>query len=67
MKKFRFSLDRMRDYREQLLEEEKNTLSRLNAARDQIQGRIEFLGREFARISREMLREQAEEIGRAHV
>lgn len=58
MKKFRFTLDRMKGYQEQILEEEKNTLGRLNHTRQQIELKIHSLEEDFRRISRELLREE---------
>ena len=59
MKKFQFSLGRMRDYRERLLEEEKGTLQRYKAERNQIEDKIARLEGEFGELSRRM-QEKAE-------
>ena len=59
MKKFQFSLGRMRDYRERLLEEEKGTLQRYKAERNQIEDEIARLEGEFGELSRRM-QEKAE-------
>ena len=59
MKKFQFSLGRMRDYRERLLDEEKGTLQRRKAERDQIENDIARLEGDFAALSRKM-QEKAE-------
>ena len=54
MKKFEFSLRHMRDYRERLLDEEKGTLQRRKAERDQIENDIARLEGDFAALSRKM-------------
>ena len=59
MKKFEFSLRHMRDYRERLLDEEKGTLQRRKAERDQIENDIARLEGDFAALSRKM-QEKAE-------
>ena len=59
MKKFEFSLRQMRDYRERLLDEEKGTLQRRKAERDQIENDIARLEGDFAALSRKM-QEKAE-------
>ena len=59
MKKFEFSLRHMRDYRERLLDEEKGTLQRRKAERDQIENEIARLEGDFAALSRKM-QEKAE-------
>ncbi len=59
MKKFEFSLRHMRDYRERLLDEEKGTLQRRKAERDQIENDIVRLEGDFAALSRKM-QEKAE-------
>lgn len=59
MKKFEFSLSHMKDYRERLLDEEKGTLQRLKAERDQIENDIARLENDFAELSRKM-QEKAE-------
>ena len=59
MKKFQFSLGRMREYRERLLEEEKGTLQRYKAERNQIEDEIARLEGEFGELSRRM-QEKAE-------
>lgn len=58
MKKFHFSLQAMRDYRERLLDEEKGTLQRLKAERDGIEEHLRRLEEEFARLSLEMVKAQ---------
>ena len=60
MKKFQFSLQAMRDYRERLLDEEKGTLQRLKAERDSIEEHLRRLEGEFIGISREMQEKQEE-------
>ena len=59
MKKFEFSLRHMRDYRERLLDEERGTLQRRKAERDQIENDIARLEGDFAALSRKM-QEKAE-------
>ena len=59
MKKFEFSLRHMRDYRDRLLDEEKGTLQRRKAERDQIENDIARLEGDFAALSRKM-QEKAE-------
>ena len=59
MKKFEFSLRHMRDYRERLLDEEKGTLQRRKAERDQIENDRARLEGDFAALSRKM-QEKAE-------
>lgn len=59
MKKFEFSLRHMRDYRERLLDEEKGTLQRRKAERDQIENDIARLEGDFAALSQKM-QEKAE-------
>ena len=58
MKKFQFSLQAMRDYRERLLDEEKGTLQRLKAERDSIEEHLRRLEGEFTGISREIQEKQ---------
>jgi flagellar export protein FliJ len=50
VKKFEFSLNRMRDYKERILEREKNVLSRLRAEKRRIDERIQILEDERARL-----------------
>jgi len=59
MKKFELSLRHMRDYRDRLLDEEKGTLQRRKAERDQIENDIARLEGDFAALSRKM-QEKAE-------
>jgi len=60
MKKFEFSLSRMRDYKERLLDEEKGTLQRLNSERDAIEDNIRRLDHEFAELSLKMVKAQTQ-------
>ena len=60
VKKFQFSLQAMRDYRERLLDEEKGTLQRLKAERDSIEEHLRRLEGEFTGISREIQEKQEE-------
>lgn len=53
MKKFEFSLSRMLDYKEQLLEREKNELGRLNFQRSSLVEKIENLRRDQQMICNE--------------
>lgn len=62
MKKFQFSLEHVRDYRDRLLDEEKGKLQRFRAEQDQIIQRITELKTGFAQISAEMQAAQAEGI-----
>lgn len=54
MKKFMFSLSRMLDYKEQLLEREKNILRQFNFRRDQLDDKIASLRRQSRMISHDM-------------
>lgn len=58
MKKFKFSLSHMKDYKERILDEEKGTLLRLRSQRDQIQLTIDNLTQEFQELSAQMKQEQ---------
>ena len=58
MKKFTFTLHKMLDYKDQILDEEKNRLATLQHQRNVIEGRIEKLQQEFDRISQEMHEEE---------
>lgn len=62
MKKFTFSLSKMRNYRDQLLDAEKSLLANLKHARDEIERRIISLESDFERLSAEMQEKQAEGI-----
>jgi flagellar FliJ protein len=59
MKKFTFTLNRLLSYRERLLDEEKNRLGQLRLNQMQIEARIAELKAAFARLSRELVEEQA--------
>lgn len=48
MKKFNFSLGKMLDYKDQLLEREKGALSQLNAHKNELQSKIEALENDFS-------------------
>ena len=54
MKKFEFSLGRIRDYKNILLDREKNVLVGLMMEKNNITDRIEELDKEFERINNEM-------------
>lgn len=58
MKKFEFSLGRMREYKERLLDEELGTLQRLKNERDGIVDRIAQLTEEFRALSEKSRKEQ---------
>lgn len=60
MKKFQFSLDHVRDYRDRLLDEETGKLQRLQAERDRLEQQINQLKTDFAQVSEEMRKAQAE-------
>ena len=62
MKKFQFSLDHVRDYRDRLLDEETGKLQRLQAERDRLEQQINQLKTDFAQVSEEMRKAQAEGI-----
>lgn len=58
MKKFKFTLGRMLDYKDQLLDEEKNKLALLRKKKQEIDDHIESLLREPDKISVTMRQEQ---------
>lgn len=58
MKKFKFTLGRMLDYKDQLLDEEKNKLALLRQKKQEIDDHIESLLRELDKLSETMLQEQ---------
>ena len=58
MKKFKFTLGRMLDYKDQLLDEEKNKLAPLRKKKQEIDDHIESLLRELDKISVTMRQEQ---------
>lgn len=58
MKKFKFTLGRMLDYKDQLLDEEKNKLALLRQKKQEIDDHIESLLRELDKISVTMRQEQ---------
>lgn len=60
MKKFEFSLGHVLDYRERLLDEEKGTLQRIKAERDEIADNIRRLEKGFAEASLKMVKAQTE-------
>ena len=60
MKKFQFSLDHVRDYRDRLLDEETGKLQRLQAERDRLEQQINQLKTDFTQVSEEMRKAQAE-------
>lgn len=62
MKKFRFTLDRLKDYKEQVFDEEKNRLAQLRMELGRIEDRIAALQRAFAACAQEMQQRQQEGI-----
>ncbi len=62
MKKFQFSLDHVRDYRDRLLDEETGKLQRLRAEQTRIEQLIAQLEADFAQVSQAMRDAQAEGI-----
>ncbi len=58
MKKFKFTLGRMLDYKDQLLDEEKNKLALLRKKKQEIDDHIESLLRELDKIAVTMRQEQ---------
>ena len=58
MKKFKFTLGRMLDYKDQLLDEEKNKLALLRKKKQEIDDHSESLLRELDKISVTMRQEQ---------
>ncbi len=60
MKKFVFSLQRLLDLRNTVLEEEKTRLGQLQAALHRIEGQIADLKAAFARLARQLADAQAE-------
>lgn len=54
MKRFTFSLERMRGYKTQLLEREKNTLRQLQRVRFEIEEHITLLEAEFQQVNRDL-------------
>lgn len=54
MKKFVFSLDHMRDYKDLVLDEERGILAQLNAKRNTLQQQIDALQQRFYELSQEL-------------
>lgn len=54
MKKFSFSLARMMNYEEQILEREKGTMSRLITERDEMENRCRIIREQLDQVHREM-------------
>ncbi len=54
MKKFKFSLGKMRDYKEQILDREKNALLQLQMRKDRIDEKIGGLERELEQVAEEL-------------
>jgi flagellar FliJ protein len=57
MKKFEFSLSKMMDYKKQLLENEKNKMSKLIMDRDSYQNRIDVIQIDYEQIHMKMSEE----------
>ncbi len=55
MKKFVFTLERLKQYREQTLETEKGTLAELRGDLNRLQGELEDILEELARLNRELI------------
>lgn len=62
MKKFHFSLERMRSYKEQMLETQKNTLRALRHDQQQLDDRILAYQAEMVRANEELLKRTQEGI-----
>ena len=62
MKQFKFTLSRLLDSKDQVLETEKNTLAQLRQTRDGIERRIQTLEREFAETDRRLKEDQKKAI-----
>lgn len=60
MKKFEFTLGKMKDYKDRLLDQEKAMLGRLQAEKAAVDRHIESLEAEFARIAAEMEQKKAQ-------
>jgi flagellar export protein FliJ len=54
VKKFVFSLDHMRDYKDLVLDEERGILAQLNAKRNTLQQQIDALQQRFCELSQEL-------------
>lgn len=55
MQKFHFSLERMKDYKDGILDREKNTLTRMRRECDRLEGRIRDLRSEYGSVNVEMV------------
>lgn len=62
MKKFEFSLSKVLDYKDQVLEKEKNYLAHLHFQKDQVHNRIEALKEEFEAVNQRFMNETAKGI-----
>lgn len=62
MKKFQFSLSKVLDYKDQVLEKEKNTLAQFHFQKKQVDNRIEALKQEFDTVNQRFVKETAEGI-----
>lgn len=60
MKKFQFSLGRVLDYKDQLLEREKNTLAQLRQQRQAIEDKMDSYRREFDAVNEELQHKSSE-------
>ena len=63
MKKFEFTLQKMLNYKEQLLEKEKNALMQLRSEKNQITEHIALLEAQFDQINKELLQKTLESVG----
>ena len=62
MKKFEFTLQKMLNYKEQLLEKEKNALMQLRSEKNQITEHIALLEAQFDQINKELLQKTRESV-----
>lgn len=62
MKQFKFTLSRLLDYKDQVLETEKNTLAQLRQTRDGIERRIQSLEQEFTETDRRLKEDQKQAV-----
>lgn len=62
MKKFQFSLSKVLDYKDQMLEKEKNYLADLNAQKANVDQRIDAFQNEFEIVNQRFMKETAKGI-----
>lgn len=55
MQKFHFSLERMKRYKDEILDKEKNTLMRMRRERDRLDDKIATLLRQYGEVNTEMV------------